>query len=77
MSVPGLFADLHMGRIATDSAARYPDVALEVLSDDRLIDPRMEGVDVVARVNPDPRDDLVGRLLFREATVLVALPSLP
>jgi DNA-binding transcriptional LysR family regulator len=76
VSVPGLFADLYMGAIAAGFVARYPEVDLEVLSDNRMIDPLMDAVDIVVRVNPHPEDSLVGRLIFREDTLLVAASSL-
>ena len=76
VSVPGLFADVHMGRIAADFVSRYPEIELEVLSDDRLIDPLEEGVDVVVRVNPDPREDLVGHRILDDEMLLVAANSL-
>ncbi len=76
VSVPELFADLYMGRIAARFVARYPEIALEVLCDNRLIDPLNEGVDLVVRVNPHLDESLVGRIVMREETLLVAPPSL-
>lgn len=76
VSVPGLFADLHMGRIAAGFVARYPEIDLEVLSDNRMIDPLMDGIDLVVRVNPHLDESLIGRLVLREDTLLVAPPSL-
>ncbi|TKD03509.1 LysR family transcriptional regulator [Polyangium fumosum] len=76
VSVPGLFADLYMGRIAAGFVARYPEIALEVLSENRMIDPLIEGVDLVVRVNPHLDESLVGRIVMREETLLVAPPSL-
>ncbi len=77
VSVPRLFADLHMGRIAAGFVVCYPEVDLEVLSDDRIIDPLVEGIDLVVRVNPHLHENLVGRPILREETLLVASASFP
>ncbi|MDP1027764.1 LysR family transcriptional regulator [Sphingomonas sp. KR1UV-12] len=77
VNVPTLFGDLHMGRIASAFLERYPEIDLEVLSDNRVIDPLMEGFDLVVRVNPAADSGLFGRVVFREDTVLVAAPSVP
>ena len=76
VSAPVLFADVFMGRIAADFAARYPEVELEVSADDRMIDPVANGVDLVVRVNPLAKGDLVGRCILRVETLVVAPRSL-
>ena len=76
VSVPGLFADIHMGRIAAEFLTCYPEVDLQVVSDDRMVDPLVEGIDLVVRVNPHPQANLVGRPILREKMLLVASASL-
>ena len=76
ISTPVLFADVFVGRIAAAFAVRYPDVELEVVADDKTIDPIADGFDIVVRVNPSPQADLVGRCFLRDETLVVAPPSL-
>lgn len=45
-----------MGKLAASFAIRFPEVRLEVSSEDRPIDMIKEGIDLVIRVNPDPDD---------------------
>jgi DNA-binding transcriptional LysR family regulator len=52
VSAPSLFSDLAMGRIAAGFASAYPDVRLEVIAEDRLVDLIEEGYDLAIRVNP-------------------------
>ncbi|MBD3836791.1 MAG: LysR family transcriptional regulator [Brevundimonas sp.] len=76
ISAPLLFSQVAMGRLAADFAARYPEVRLEVATEDRPVDMIEEGYDLVIRVNPDPDATLVGRIILRDRLVVVAAPGL-
>lgn len=76
ISAPLLFASMSLGPLAAAFLAAYPDVLLEVTTDDGFVDLRDGEVDVVIRANPRPDDDLVGRCFLRNPLVLVAPPSL-
>ncbi|NBW11665.1 MAG: LysR family transcriptional regulator [Caulobacteraceae bacterium] len=76
ISAPLLFSQIAMGRLAADFAARYPEVRLEVTTEDRPVDMVEEGYDLVIRVNPDPDAALVGRVFLRDRLVVVAAPGL-
>ena len=76
ISAPLLFSQTAMGKLAAGFALRYPDVRLEVTTDDRPVDMVEEGYDLVIRVNPDPDDNLIGRIFLRDRMVVVAAPSL-
>ncbi|MES1942228.1 LysR family transcriptional regulator [Salinisphaera sp. T5B8] len=76
ISVPLLFSQIAMGRLAAEFALRYPDVRLEVTTEDRAVDMIEEGYDLVIRVNPDPDETLVGRPFLRDRLVIVASPAL-
>jgi DNA-binding transcriptional LysR family regulator len=76
ISAPLLFSQTAMGKLAAGFALRYPDVRLEVTTDDRAVDMVEEGYDLVIRVNPDPDENLVGRIFLRDRMVVVAAPSL-
>lgn len=75
ISAPLLFSQTAMGRLAAEFAARYPEVRLEVTSEDRAVDMIEEGYDVAIRVNPDPDASLVGRAFLHDRLVVVAAPS--
>lgn len=65
-----------MGTIAADFALKYPEVRLEVTTEDRAFDMIEEGYDLVIRVNLDPDESLVGRVFLRDRLVIVASPNL-
>jgi DNA-binding transcriptional LysR family regulator len=77
ISAPLLFSQTAMGRIAAGFALKYPDVRLEVTTEDRAVDMIEEGYDLVIRVNPDPDESLVGRAFLHDRLVVVASPDLP
>src|SRR3954453_21265111 len=76
ISAPMLFSQTAMGRIAAGFALKFPEVLLEVTTEDRAVDMVEEGYDLVIRVNPDPDDSLVGRIFLRDRLVVVASPGL-
>lgn len=77
VSVPLLFAQTSLGAMASAFLVAFPEVLLEVATDDRFVDLVADEVDVVIRVNPRPDSDLVGRCFLRNRLVLVAPPGLP
>jgi DNA-binding transcriptional LysR family regulator len=77
ISAPLLFCQLAMGKLAAEFAVKYPDVGLEVTTEDRPVDMVEEGVDLVIRVNPEADEDLHGRTFLRDRLVVVASPALP
>lgn len=77
ISAPLLFASLSLGPLAAAFSATYPDVLLDITTDDHFVDLRDGEVDVVIRANPRPHHDLVGRCFVRNPLVLVAPPALP
>jgi DNA-binding transcriptional LysR family regulator len=76
ISAPLLFSQTAMGKLAAGFALRHPEVRLEVTTEDRPVDMVEEGVDLVIRVNPDPDENLVGRIFLRDRLVVVASPAL-
>lgn len=75
INAPVLFAQRGLGRIAARYAAAYPAVQLEIMADDRFIDPLADGYDLVIRANPEPTTELAGRCFLRDELVVVAHPS--
>lgn len=76
ISAPLLFSQTAMGTLAAGFARAYPDVRLEVTTEDRSVDMVEEGYDLVIRVNPDPDETLVGRIFLRDRLLVVADPGL-
>jgi DNA-binding transcriptional LysR family regulator len=76
ISAPLLFSQTAMGKLAAAFALKYPEVRLEVTTEDRTVDMIEEGYDLVIRVNPDPDESLVGRIFLRDRLVVVASPAL-
>jgi DNA-binding transcriptional LysR family regulator len=74
---PMLFSQLAMGRISAEFRAAYPEVTLEVVAEDRLVDLVEEQFDVAIRINPSPDSSLVGRCFAKDRLVVVAAPSVP
>lgn len=77
IAAPVLFSQLAMGRIAAEFCARYPDVAMDVVAEDRAVDLVEEQFDVAIRVNPSPDSNLVGRCFAKDRLVVVAAPAVP
>jgi len=75
ISAPLLFSQTAMGILAAKFALKYPEVRLEITTEDRTVDMIEEGYDVVIRVNPDPDESLVGRIFLRDRLVVVATPD--
>ena len=77
ISAPLLFSQMALGRLAAEFTLRHPAVRVEITTEDRAVDMVEEGYDLVIRVNPDPDETLVGRVLLRDRLVVVAGPQLP
>jgi DNA-binding transcriptional LysR family regulator len=76
ISAPLLFSQTALGKLSAEFALRYPEVRLEITTEDRAVDMVEEGYDLVIRVNPDPNEHLIGRILLRDRLVAVASPGL-
>lgn len=76
ISAPLLFSQTAMGGLAASFALKYPQVRVEVTTEDRPVDMIEEGYDLVIRVNPAPDESLVGRPFLRDRLVMVAHPDI-
>lgn len=74
---PVLFSQLAMGRICAEFCAAYPEVSVELVAEDRMVDLVEEQFDVAIRINPSPDSNLVGRCFAKDRLVVVAAPSIP
>ena len=77
ISAPLLFSHVALGKLAAEFALKYPEVRVEVTTEDRPVHMVEETYDLVIRVNPAPQESLVGRVFMRDRLVVVASPSVP
>jgi DNA-binding transcriptional LysR family regulator len=77
VSAPVVIAHVAFGRIAARFALAYPEVQLEIVAEDRKVDPVEDGYDLVIRVDPSPDESLVGRRFLNDERLVVAHPDLP
>ncbi len=77
VTAPVLFSQLAMGRIGVEFCSAYPEVEIEVVAEDRLVDLVEEHYDVAIRINPSPDSRLVGRCFAKDRLVVVAAPEVP
>jgi DNA-binding transcriptional LysR family regulator len=75
VSAPTLLIDVAMGRVAADFIARFPEVQLEFVCENRVVDLVAEGYDAAIRINPKPGSDLVGHCFLHDRTLVVATPA--
>ncbi|MBE9605939.1 LysR family transcriptional regulator [Acetobacteraceae bacterium H6797] len=76
ISAPLLFSQTAMGKIAAGFVLKYPQVQLEITTEDRPVDMVEEAYDLVIRVNPPPDESLIGRAFLHDRLVVVASPDL-
>ncbi|WP_158809707.1 LysR substrate-binding domain-containing protein [Beijerinckia sp. L45] len=75
ISCPVLVAHIAMGKVVAGFGAAFPDVQIELVAEDRVVDLVEDRYDVVIRINPTGDHGLVGRVFLRDETLLVAAPS--
>lgn len=77
IAAPILFSQVALGGLAARFLARYPDVRIDAVAEDRLVDLVDEHFDVAIRTNPHKDSALVGKCFARDRLVLAAAPSIP
>ncbi|MFL6700541.1 MAG: LysR family transcriptional regulator [Vitreoscilla sp.] len=77
VAAPILFSQLAMGRLSAEFRGLYPDVNIEVVAEDRVVNLVDEQFDVAIRPNPRADTALVGRCFAKDRLVVVAAPSIP
>jgi DNA-binding transcriptional LysR family regulator len=76
ISAPLLFSQMAIGKLAAGFQIKYPEVQLDITTDDRTVDMIEEAYDLVIRVNPEPDARLVGRVFLHDRLVVVAHPKI-
>jgi DNA-binding transcriptional LysR family regulator len=77
VAAPLLFSQLALGRLSAQFMAAYPEVKVEVVAEDRVVDLVDERFDVAIRPNPRQDTTLVGRCFAKDKLVIAAAPSVP
>ena len=77
VSAPMVLAHVTLMPIAIRFCALYPEVVLEVVAEDRRVDPVDDGCDIVLRIDPEPDERLVGRRVATDRRWIVAGPDEP
>lgn len=75
VNAPMSFGIRYLGGAIADFMAAYPDLKVELLLNDRFIDPLEEGVDVTVRIGALSDSSLIARKLAPARRVLVASPD--
>ena len=75
VSAPVTLGQRHLNAMAIEFLGLYPDIRLELLLDDRFVDPLEERIDVSLRLGGALPQNLVGRHLGTWPRVLVASPA--
>ncbi|MBO9679760.1 MAG: LysR family transcriptional regulator [Acidovorax sp.] len=75
VSAPVALGELRLNAMALEFLALYPDIALELLLEDRFVDPLEERIDVSLRLGGRLPPDLVARPVGTWPRVLVAAPA--
>jgi DNA-binding transcriptional LysR family regulator len=77
VSAPVVFAHVALPRIGARFALAYPGVQLEIVAEDRKVDPVEDGYDLIIRIDPSPDERLVGRRFLHDERLIVAPPGMP
>lgn len=77
VSAPVVFAHVALPKIGARFAIAYPEVQLEIVAEDRKVDPVEDGYDLIIRIDPSPDERLVGRRFLNDERLIVAPPDMP
>ena len=75
INAPMTFGTLYLADAVAEFMARYDDLKIELILNDRFIDPLEEGVDVTVRIGVLADSSLIARRLAPARRVLVAAPD--
>src|SRR6266404_9267128 len=75
VNAPMSFGTLHLGRAIADFMERYPQLQIQLILSDQLIDPVQEGFDVTLRIADLPSSSLIARRIAPASRVVCAAPS--
>src|ERR1700680_4464455 len=75
VNAPMSFGTLHLGRAIADLMEKYPELHIQLMLSDELIDPVQEGFDVTLRIADLPSSSLIARKIAPAKRVVCAAPA--
>jgi DNA-binding transcriptional LysR family regulator len=75
INAPMSFGTLHLGEAVADFMAEYPELQIQLILSDQLIDPVQEGFDVTLRIAELASSNLIARKIVPAERVLCAAPA--
>jgi DNA-binding transcriptional LysR family regulator len=76
INAPMSFGTMHLAPVVAEFMARHPDVHVELVLNDRVVDPIEEGFDVTLRIAEEsPSTSLIGQQIVPARRVLCASPA--
>src|SRR5215471_9585898 len=75
INAPMSFGTLHLGRAIADFMEKFPQLQIQLILSDQLIDPVQEGFDVTLRIADLPSSNLIARKIVPAKRVVCASPS--
>jgi DNA-binding transcriptional LysR family regulator len=75
INAPMSFGIMYLGEAVAEFMTRYPELRIELVLNDRFIDPLEEGVDVTVRIGALADSSLIARRLAPARLALVAAPE--
>jgi DNA-binding transcriptional LysR family regulator len=75
VSAPMGLGELRLNALMLEFLARFPEIEVELILNDRVIDLVEEGVDVAVRIGGDLQPNIVARQIATSPRVLVATPE--
>jgi DNA-binding transcriptional LysR family regulator len=75
VNAPMSFGTLHLGRAIADFMEKYPELQIQLILSDQLIDPVQEGFDVTLRIADLAPSSMIARKIAPALRVICAAPS--
>ena len=75
VSAPVALGELHLNRLMLEALGQHPQLQIELLLEDRFVDPVQERIDISVRIGGAPAPDLVAQPLAVWPRYLVASPG--
>lgn len=75
VNAPMSFGTLHLGRAIADFMEKYPELKIQLVLSDQLIDPVQEGFDVTLRIAELGSSSLIARKIVLANRVICAAPA--
>jgi DNA-binding transcriptional LysR family regulator len=75
VNAPMSFATLHLGGAVADFMGRHPQLQIQLVLSDEIIDPVEQGFDVTIRIADLPSSSLIARRIAPAPRVICAAPS--